>query len=398
MGRGAVKTVLQLPGKLSLPAVLYHMPAPGSYTGEDVVEIHLPGSPPVLRLLVDTLLDQGASPAKPGEFTQRAYLHGRMDLVQAEAVQSLIQSRNLEEVRAARQQLEGGLSSPLSNLEGQLIDLCAEVEASIDFVEQDIEIIPQAEIVRRLDLLRDQLENLLRQSRLEAGSQPIVALYGPPNAGKSTLFNRLTRGDAIVSDQAGTTRDVLAGEMDSIRILDLAGEQVATGVDGEAVHRARQVRDQADLVLLVVDAIRPEMAQEFSVAGRPVIFVVNKTDLVEDQTVDRVCQNTAFVDRIGISAKTGDGVDELRQLLRIRLVNATQDPAARFQVSVRQQAHLRQAAAALEEAHQTLQAQRPVELLALDLRTALESLGGISGRHVSEEILDRIFSRFCLGK
>lgn len=394
-GRGVSRTRLHLPGDLVLPALLYQMPGPGSYTGEDVVEIHLPGSPPVLRHLVDTLVGLGARPARPGEFTQRAYLHGRMDLSQAEAVQSVIQAGNLDEVRAARRQLEGFLSRPLGAIEEHLLDLCADVEASIDFVDQDIEIVSSGDTRVRLDRVRDLLDELLSHSRLETGTLPVVALYGAPNAGKSTLFNRLTGGDALVSERAGTTRDVLAGEMDRIRILDVAGEQRADGVDGEAVERARRAREEADLVLLVVDASAPGTV---TADGRPTIFVANKIDSTEPGVVETLCRTAPFVDRVGISAKTGEGVERLRGLLRHRVESGGDARSARFQVTVRQQAHLRQGRAALEEAGRALDEGRPVELVALDLRAGLESLGAVSGRQVSEEILDRIFSRFCLGK
>jgi tRNA modification GTPase len=396
--RGVRRVQLLLPGSLSLPAVLYFMPGPRSYTGEDVVEIHLPGSPPVLRLLVDTLIERGAEPAGPGEFTQRAYLNRRVDLIQAEAVQTLIQAQNIEEVRAARQQLSGGLSDPLSRVEEALVNLCADVEASIDFVDQDIDLISDNEISLRLSEIQEALSKLLTQSRLESTAQPVVALYGPPNAGKSTLFNLLTREEAMVSDLPGTTRDFLSGKIDSIQILDLAGDQDASGVDGEAVLRSRRMRDEADLVLFVVDGSHPEGAARLNSGGRPAILVVNKLDQSDPEQIEDLFQRSGFIDRIAVSAKTGDRIEDLCTLLRERIFSDVRDPMARFHVTIRQHAYLKQGLVALQEANQILREGRPIELVALDLRAALECLGSISGRHVSEEILDRIFSRFCLGK
>ena len=396
--RGVRRTHLLLPGSLSLPAVLYFMPGPGSYTGEDVVEIHLPGSPPILRLLVDTFVERGAEPAGPGEFTQRAYLNRRVDLIQAEAVQTLIQAQNVEEVRAARQQLAGSLSGPLTQIEDALFNLCADVEASIDFVDQDIELISGNEISRLLSEIQKELGQVLSQSRLESTVQPVVALYGPPNAGKSTLFNLLTQEAAIVSDLPGTTRDFLSGKIGSIQILDLAGDQDTSGVDKEAVLRSRRMRDEADLVLFVVDGSQPEVSASLDSGGRPAILVVNKLDQSDPKTIEDLFQRSGFVDRIAVSAKTGDHIEELSVLLQQRVLSDVRDPSARFHVTIRQHAYLKQSGVALQAAAQVLRGGHPIELVALDLRAALECLGSISGRHVSEEILDRIFSRFCLGK
>jgi tRNA modification GTPase len=321
-----------------------------------------------------------------------------VDLIQAEAVQTLIQAQNVEEVRAARQQLAGSLSGPLTQIEDALFNLCADVEASIDFVDQDIELISGNEISRLLSEIQKELGQVLSQSRLESTVQPVVALYGPPNAGKSTLFNLLTQESAIVSDLPGTTRDFLSGKIGSIQILDLAGDQDTSGVDKEAVLRSRRMRDEADLVLFVVDGSQPEVSASLDSGGRPAILVVNKLDQSNPKKIEDLFQRSGFVDRIAVSAKTGDHIEELSALLQERVLSDVRDPSARFHVTIRQHAYLKQSGVALQAAAQVLRGGQPIELVALDLRAALECLGSISGRHVSEEILDRIFSRFCLGK
>lgn len=344
-GRRAAPSLLRLPD-LALPCAVWSMPGPASYTGDDVVEIHLPGSPPVLRLLVDTLVDRGARPAGPGEFTMRAYLHGKMDLAQAESVQSVIAARDLEEVRAARS------APPLEEIESALLDLCADVEASLDFEEGEPEDADrrQSEILAKLEA---------RTVRRIESAQPTVLLWGVPNVGKSSLFNRLTGSDAIVSDVPGTTRDVLEGEVDGVRLLDAPGDH--PGVD------------EADLLLVVVDATRPQALPP--AADRPAIRVVNKCDLA--RIPGELC----------VSAKTGEGIDALRAALRFPDVGD-----ARFHVTMRQQAWLRQAAEALRRRAPE------AELRALDLRSALDAIGAITGRSVTDEILSRIFRRFCIGK
>jgi len=377
--RRASRFVLCLPGELRLPAAVWTFPEPRSYTGEDVVEIHLPGSPPVVRLLVDSLIDAGARPAAPGEFTLRAFLSGRMDLAQAESVQSLIMARDADEVRAARGRLEGDLSRILHTVENELLDLSADMEASLDFVEEDIRILPEEEAVRRLEGPRERLRGLLGDVRVAEESRPTVLLWGAPNVGKSLLFNRLTGGEAIVSTVPGTTRDVLEGEMEGVRLLDAAGVHEARGVDADAVVRARRACGEADLVLSVVDATRPEVLPP--PVERPGLRVVNKSDL--RRLPGELC----------VSALTGEGIAELREAVRTR-TRGCGGPGARFHVSLRQQGWLRQAMDALDRVPSVA----GMELRAADVRAALDALGAVTGRAVGEEVLHRIFSRFCVGK
>ncbi|MBI2900724.1 MAG: 50S ribosome-binding GTPase [Planctomycetes bacterium] len=371
-GRTVARTSLRLPGGLTLPASAWFTPGPASYTGEDVAELHVPGSPPVLRLLVDTLVSAGARPAGPGEFTLRAYRNGRIDLAQAEAVQALIAARDAHEARAARARLDGELSRPLRRIEEDLLDLCAGIEASLDFAEEDVR--PDA----RIRELRERLAPLVCAERGAEEPRPSVLLWGVPNVGKTLLFNRLTGSDAIVSDVPGTTRDVLDGEVDGIRILDAAGAQEAAGADAAAVDRARAALAEADLILVVVDATRP--ADLPPPVDRPSLRVVNKCDLAR------------VPGGLRVSAKTGEGVAELRAELGRRL-RETRDGSG-VHAGLRQAASLREAAAALARAEE---APDPA-LRAADLRAAADAIGAVTGRSVADEVLSRIFSRFCIGK
>jgi tRNA modification GTPase len=371
-------------------AVVYK--APRTYTREDLVEIHLPASPPLVDRLLRTLTEQGARPAKPGEFTLRAFLNGRIDLAQAEAVEQLISAEGEEDRRAALDQLEGAFSQRLAKLEGDLLDLCADAEAAIDFVDQDIEILPVADALSRGEQALKGLQDLMAETamRRTPDQRLTVALHGLPNAGKSALYNALSGSDAIVSDVAGTTRDVLSAEIDvlglPIRLLDAPGESEAAGLDGEAVRRSREAIRRADLILFLVDATNPAGSAAIEPKGRSWLRVYTKSDLPHGEL--RGGQVT--------SAKTGDGLADLRQAIS-RMLRDDVRPGARFRLNLRQGSLLRDAQDALRRATSAAPSMG-MEFVSADLRAALSALGGISGRSTDEDLLDRIFSRFCLGK
>jgi len=363
--------------------------APRTYTREDLVEIHLPSAAPLIGRLVASLIDRGARPAKPGEFTLRAFLNGRLDLAQAEAVEQLISAEGEDDRRAALDQLEGAFSKRLSQIEGELLDLCADAEAAIDFVDQDIEILPVADALRRGSKALKDLSQLTSEtaSRKTSDQRPTVALHGLPNAGKSALFNALSGSDAIVSDVAGTTRDVLTAEVDvgfPIRLIDAPGEAEAAGLDGQAVRRSRDAVRRADLLLVVVDGTRPDASIEPK--GRSWLRVYTKADLPHG-----VLSGGQVT-----SSKTGEGLPELKRAIG-RILRDEDRPGARFRVNLRQGSLLREAETALARAASAAPSMG-MEFVSADLRAALAALGGISGRSTDEDLLDRIFSRFCLGK
>ncbi|MBI2931977.1 MAG: 50S ribosome-binding GTPase, partial [Planctomycetes bacterium] len=223
---------------LGVRAAAWVMPAPHSYTREEVVELHLPGAEPLVRGVMERCLAAGARAAEPGEFTRRAFLNGRMDLAQAEAVLNVIASRSADELRAAVGLLRGEFSRHVRAIEEDVLTLCADVEAAIDFEDQDVQIVTPGEAATRAETLRRRLDRLLARTAAVrvAEGRPTAFLYGRPNAGKSSLFNRLTAGDAIVSAVAGTTRDLLAGECEGVRLLDAPGVFQAEGADAEAAR------------------------------------------------------------------------------------------------------------------------------------------------------------------
>jgi tRNA modification GTPase len=361
--------------------------APRTYTREDLAEIHLPGAAPLVHRCLRLLIEAGARSARPGEFTLRAFLNGRLDLAQAEAVERLIAAGDEAERKAAFAILGGAWSAKLREIEAALLDLCADVEAAIDFVDQDIEILPAAEARFRAGRLLDALRGASGASAASAvrSGLPTIALLGRPNAGKSTLFNALSGADALVSPEAGTTRDVLRVETEIVPglrawLLDTAGlGGPEDGLGAEAERRARSAAAQADLTLLVVDVTSRAAPPE---PPGPAVVAANKIDLAPG----------ALAAGIPVSARTGAGLEALRRALASALAGEAGEGA---RVSERQAGLLREAEAGLARASER---EKAVELLALDLRAALAALGAITGRNVDEELLDRVFSRFCLGK
>jgi tRNA modification GTPase len=371
----------------AFPCSAWFMPAPRSYTGEDVVEIHLPGAPPLARAALDLLLDAGARPAEPGEFTRRAFQAGRIDLAQAEAVLSVIRADADAELSAAAALLQGGFSKKIGTIEDRLTSLAADVEASIDFVDQDIDLLPSTVALERLGKIRRELAALLAESKSSdiASDAATAFLVGPPNAGKSTLFNALTGGRALVSGVPGTTRDLLEGSVEGVRLFDAPGLGGTGGgpLDREAARRAEKAMRLADLWIVVIDGGAPAKPMD---SNRPRITVVTKADVAP----------TGAPEALAVSAMTGAGLDALRA--RLRDWSGSGGPGARFSLSRRQWGLLREARRGVDRASDAFQANRSPEFAALDLRAAVEAIGGITGKRVDEEILDRIFSRFCLGK
>ncbi|HZL72891.1 MAG TPA: tRNA modification GTPase [Planctomycetota bacterium] len=372
----------------TFPCSVWFMPAPRSYTREDVVEIHVPGAPPLARAAMDALLDAGARAAEPGEFTRRAFQSGRIDLAQAEAVLSVIRAEADSELSAAASLLQGRFSKAVGSIEDRLTSLAADIEASIDFVDQDIDLLPSKVGLDRVDRIQRDLTSLLSQSRSAeiAADAPTAFLVGPPNAGKSTLFNALTGGKALTSGVPGTTRDLLEGSVEGVRLFDAPGIGETGGplLDREAARRAHEAMKHADLWVVVVDGANPRpIALE---STRPRITVVTKADLAPAPAADA----------LAVSAVTGAGLDDLRA--RLRDWTGSEGPGSRFSLSRRQLALLRQARRALDGAAYSFKSGSSPEFAALDAREALDAIGGITGKRADEEILDRIFSRFCLGK
>jgi tRNA modification GTPase len=377
------------------------MRAPRSYTGEDVVELSCHGSPALLRLILLWLVAGGARLAAPGEFTRRAFLNGRLDLAQAEAVALMIGARTDRAVALAARALAGGLSEQVRGLQARLVDVIAGFEVTLDFPEEGVaHDVESARIALRE--LRAEAERWLEGARhgRVVHSGLTIALVGPPNAGKSSLLNALLGQDrAIVSDIPGTTRDVVEGAIVlagvPVRLLDTAGiEAPRDEIEAEGIRRSRRAMDESDLLLVVLDgSVEPDKRVLAETASRPRVLVRAKGDLQAHQAA------AALPGAQPVSALTGEGMEALREYLtrEVEIRAGASGDEGRIVASVRQielleflHADLAAAEAAFGDA--------PLEAVLVDLNGALVSVGKILGVDISDAVLDRIFAAFCLGK
>jgi tRNA modification GTPase len=397
-GRRRFSGHLRLTGLHSLlPADLYFWPAPRTYTGQELVELHTLSSPPLVDLLIAQLLNAGARAAQPGEFTLRAFLAGKLDLTRAEAVLGIVEAGNRQELKQALAQLAGGMARPLQVLRDDLLNLLADIEAGLDFAEEDIHFVETTELLHRLAKGLAQLELVRKQlEQRTVGDRPFrVVFVGRPNAGKSSLFNALTDNPtALVSPQPGTTRDYLIRQLayngSRLELVDTAGWQNSAEAIGEQAQvLSRQQAEEADLVLLCIQADKPDDEQETAFLGcedaAAVIAVSTKCDLADPPP-----------DRLATSAVTGAGIESLRLLLAQR-ARAQKQPPLASSLS-RCSHHVAACLHHLRQAHQAALFEEPADILAVQLRAALDELGEMVGAVYTDDLLDRIFSRFCIGK
>jgi len=393
--------------------ILLYFAAPQSFTGEDVLELQGHGGTFILQRLVDRALELGARAARPGEFSERAFLNDKLDLVQAEAIADLIQSDTDAAARAAQRSLQGVFSRQVQALQEQLTALRVFVEAAIDFPDEEIDFLAESDVLDRLAETRSRLSDLLREARqgrlLRDGI--VLAIVGPPNAGKSSLLNALSGQDsAIVTEIPGTTRDVLRELIDldglPVHVADTAGiRETDDLIEAEGVRRARQALESADLVLLVQDASDPDRLGSSPgidlPEGMPCLYLENKVDRIAAERLERL-EQASGVDRLWISARTGHGIERLRRTIRERVgaPGGVGDGRVGGSFSARQR-HidaLRRAERHLELG-QTVMAERNAgELLAEELRLAQQSLGELTGEMLPDDLLGEIFSSFCIGK
>lgn len=380
-----------------IPASLLVWPEPRTFTGQNLAELHLLSCPPLVDWLVTSLLNAGARAAQPGEFTQRAFLAGKLDLPRAEAVLGVIEAGNRDELKQALVQLAGGVTRPLEGLREDLLNLLAEVEAGLDFAEEDIRFVHPEELLKRIAKGMAQVTLLSKQleKRATSGSAFRVVLAGRPNAGKSSLFNALTGAAALVSPEPGTTRDYLVRRMvideTAIDLIDTAGwREQLNSIDEQAQLLGKQQTGQADLILLCMEAgleIGEDEQELLSRTGLPAVLgIATKSDLAE-----------APVEYLATSAKTEAGLEALRILLADQARSHQKNSGLAPSLS-RCRHHVQVTLEHLRRAHSIVLFLEPSELLALELRGALDELGTLVGAVYTDDLLDRIFSRFCIGK
>ncbi len=394
-------------------ALFLIMKSPRTYTGDDIVEIQAHGSPFVLQKIVALLIARGARLALPGEFTRRAFLAGRMDLAQAEAVMELIASQNDAHHRWALGQLKGALSEEIGRLRAQLLTLLCGVEADIDFPEEGIAPVAAAERMAQVIAVREEVGRLLADyaSGRRVRDGWTVAIAGRPNVGKSSLFNRLLGEErAIVTPHPGTTRDLLREWMRiehlSVQLVDTAGERdTSDPIESEGVRRGRAAVQEADLTLLVLDASQPLQPEDIRrmrpacPGGNKTVIILNKCDLPRRMDIAEVaaCRPEDVV--LPLSARTGAGMDDLKGTIRDALGGAVEKEPPRVAL-LRHRNALLLAHDALERAVTAARESSDAggEFLAADLHDALQSLGEITGETTPDEVLEQIFSQFCIGK
>lgn len=399
-------------GEVIDSGIALFFPAPASFTGEDVVELQGHGGPFILQRLVQRALELGARPARPGEFSERAFLNDKLDLVQAEAIADLIASGTDAAARAAQRSLQGVFSERVQALQQELTSLRVFVEAAIDFPDEEIDFLAESDVVARVARAQERLDAVLRDARqgrlLRDGF--VLAIVGAPNAGKSSLLNALSGQDsAIVTEIPGTTRDVLRETIDldgiPVHVADTAGiRETQDLIEAEGVRRARLALQTADIVLLVEDVAAGALGTGSAAIDLPAqaccLRVANKIDLLAPAALERMMA-AAGPDWVWISAKNGQGLDGLRR--RIRAAVGAVEPtgglaAGSFSARQRHVDALKRAGRHLEAGRRIMVETQAGELLAEELRLAQQALGELTGEMLPDDLLGEIFASFCIGK
>jgi tRNA modification GTPase len=388
--------------------IALYFEGPNSFTGEDVLELQGHGGPVIMNMLLERILSLGARLAKPGEFSERAFLNDKLDLTQAEAIASLIEATSQQAAKNAMNTLQGAFSERINSLLKKLIQIRTYVEAALDFPEEEIDFIRDSKLAEKLKNILKEFDELLKSAQqgliLQEGIRVVIA--GKPNAGKSSLLNQLTERDsAIVTAIAGTTRDVLREhiQIDGIplHIADTAGLHISHDpIEQEGIKRAEAEIAKANLVLIVQDATQADTAEldlEMLAPNTPTILIYNKTDLLNEAQRQALENNTASYPHVVISAKTGKGLSELKQAIKT-LMGVVDIGDGQFVARERHLNALKRAREAVIQGENQLLDKKAPELLAADLLLAQEALNEITGRFTSDDLLGEIFSTFCIGK
>lgn len=384
--------------------------APKSYTTENMCEINSHGGFIVERRILEECLKNGAIMAEPGEFTKRAFLNGRIDLIQAESVIDLINSKSEKEAKASISQLEGNLSRNINEIKGKLLDLMADVEASIDYPEYDIEEVTNNKILSVINVIKVKLEKLSSSFKngkvLREGIK--TAIVGKPNAGKSSLLNNILNEErAIVSDKKGTTRDTIEEFVTingiSLKLIDTAGIRNTTDeIEKIGVEKSKKIIDDAELVIAIFDGSQALENEDYEIlnliGNKNAILLVNKMDIVDGSLVINELQKYNK-DIIKISAKTGDGVEKLYdRIYEMYKINDIELDDGEILTNIRHKGQIDEAIKSINAVKDTIDNHMPVDIIEIYLKQVLTDLGKITGDDISEDIINEIFSKFCLGK
>ena len=384
---------------------------PMSYTTENMCEINSHGGNIVMKKILELCLKNGAQLAEPGEFTKRAFLNGRIDLTQAESVIDVINAKSDREVQAGIKQLEGGLSKEIADIKQEILDVMVNIEVAIDYPEYDVEEVTNNEIVNMLNSVEIKLDKLEKSfdngKILKEGIK--TAIIGKPNAGKSSLLNRILKEDrAIVTEFEGTTRDTIEEYVNingiPLKLIDTAGIRNAEDeVEKIGINKSKEIAKNADLVIAIFDASKPLSKEDKEILeiikGKKVIILLNKIDLQqklhkEDEEFKKVTNSV-----IEISALNNIGIDylyeEITNLFEINEINIDNDIVI---TNIRHKNLIHQAIVTIEKTKETIQKKMPIDIVAVYIKEILEDLGNITGEFVTEDIINEIFSKFCLGK
>lgn len=393
-------------GKIIDQVLVSYFKAPKSYTGEDVCEINCHGGNVAMKKILETVLKNGAVMAEGGEFTKRAFLNGKLDLTQAEAVIELINSKSEKESRASIKQLDGKLGQEIKNIENEIVGLLADIEANIDYPEyEDIEEVRREKII---EVLRNQIEKLSKlEKSFESGkilkNGVLTAIVGKPNVGKSSLLNSLLKEDrAIVTEIPGTTRDTIEEYVTikgiSLRLMDTAGiRKTSDIVENIGVEKSKKALEEAELVLLLIDGsvgVTDEDQKIYNeIKNKPHILIINKTDL-ECKEINISDENT-----VRISTKTGDGLEQLENKIEELFNTKNLDTENEIIItSIRHKDLISKTIKGLNSAIEAIETGIPIDMISINIKDAIKSLGEMLGESVSEDVLNKIFEKFCVGK
>lgn len=402
---------------VNIPVLLYIMKKPCSYTKEDVVEIHTVGSTPLVEMVLDIILSQeiqtgkGIRLSQPGEFTKRAFLHGRIDLMQAEATMRIIRAQTDLELKAAVEQLTGNVLRQIKRIQNEVVSLCALIEAAIDFSDQDIELISTAEIMRRLEAIKTNISHLISQSETGRVSPEGIdtVLYGRPNVGKSSLINALLgKKRSLVSEIPGTTRDIVTDILETggirFKLTDMAGVNDTQGtVMARAMEKVQSAVKRAQVIVLVFDG-SADLSEQFMQTHRDgltdnMIIVINKSDLQKERSLCDLPAELKKYPLVHTSALTGEGLERLKRMMAEIVLGGKIHTSTILPVlNMRQKDAFHRFIQSIQQAMELARNNESYEFIALDLRTAVDTLGEVVGEVTTEDILDKIFSEFCIGK